>query len=96
MPGFAIASANGLAFCSTLFSLGRSAATAFDSCELLIFASEAAPVVFAGSKLIFCEKLESSEILSFDLLLLGGGDCDRCDGESGAVMESSSAFDIIP
>lgn len=40
------------------------------------------------SKFNFCEKDDS--------LVVFGGDCDLCDGESGAVRESSSTFEMIP
>lgn len=47
------------------------------------------------SKFSFCEK-DVSVGPTFSQGRALGGDCDRCDGESGAVKESSSAFDIIP
>lgn len=102
--GFEIASANVLEeFESTLFSmLGLSAlrieGEAFigpdDSCVFPAFASPGLVVLFTDSKLSFCEKFDS--IFSHGLVFVIGGDCDRCDGESGAVKESSSALDIIP
>lgn len=49
----------------------------------------------ADSKLIFWENEVSIEVFSLEPELTGG-DCDRCDGESGAVIESSSAFDMMP
>jgi hypothetical protein len=63
--------------------------------KLFTFESLDVAVDLVASKLSFCEKFVSIEDLSPDLGL-GGGDCDLCDGESGAVNESSSAFDIMP
>lgn len=63
--------------------------------KLFTFKSLEVAVVLVASKLSFCEKFVSIEDLSPDLGF-GGGDCDLCDGESGAVNESSSAFDIMP
>lgn len=48
---------------------------------------ESPGLVLTDSKFSFCEN---------DVSMALGGDCDRCDGESGAVSESSSTFDMIP
>jgi hypothetical protein len=101
--GFKVDSEKGLdelESASALFSIcaGRSELDELLLAELDSVALESFAELFEAfdeSKLIFWEKLVSFDF-SLARKLAFGGDCDLCEGESGAVSESSSAFDIIP